>query len=151
MEELKNQRDLAVDKINSACARVVRAISTQSSRPVRKFKDDIQGLFDRFEHLHIQYVTKSRTEILDEENKKYYYDVQNTMLDSVDKADAYLEVEKIAVDNQALQSKFATVNSNGDSILATLEELQKQLYNEDDDQWKPDILTVSAEIVESER
>ena len=151
MDELKNQRDLAVDKINSACARVVRAISTQSSRPVRKFKDDIQGLFDRFEHLHIQYVTKSRTEILDEENKKYYDDVQNTVLDSVDKADAYLEVEKIAVDNQALQSKFATVNSNGDSILATLEELQKQLYNEDDDQWKPDILTVSAEIVESER
>ena len=74
--------------------------------------------------------------------------MQSTVLDSVDKADAYLEVEKIAVDNQALQSKFATVNSNGDSILATLEELQKQLYNEDDNQWKQDILTVSAEIVE---
>lgn len=146
MEELKNQRDLQSDVINTACARLNRAVTAKNSRPVGKFAAEMKVMLEKFDHLHIQYVTKSKTQTSDPENKQYFDGVHNTALDALDKADEYLEVEQFAVNNQALLNKFHAVCNKSDAILISMEELQTQLYAEDE-QWKPDILTVSAEIV----
>ncbi len=121
-----------------------------NSRVVSAASEEITKVFEEFENIHLQYVTKIKGDVADQENKDVYNTVYSSVQDAFLEAEDHFAQERELAENTRLKRKMESLAAGKDAVISQLKDLEEKMYDEGDG-WKPDLLTASAKLVEADR
>jgi len=155
VDELRNSRDLAKVNTEKLIDRLMLAVQGPNERQVKRYLEDMQAQFARFNHAHLLYVTKSKTSLTDPENASVFDPLAAKALTSADAADEYAErrrdEELLASQDRRKRTLKEDFTQEIDMITTHLGDMVRRMKLEGEEAWKPDPPVLTAELVYCEK
>ena len=155
VDELRNSRDLAKVNTEKLIDRLLLAVQGPNERQVKRYQEEMQSQFARFNQAHLLYVTKSKTSLSDPENTSVFDPLAAKALTSAEAADQFADRrrdQELAASQErrkrALREDFTQEN---DMISTHLGDMVRRLKLAGEDAWRPEPALLSSEIAYCEK
>ena len=154
LNELKANRALVVDKIDTLNTKLGNAITSVNKRLVVSARDEMKNLAARFEALHVTTMSKESSDPGSEENMTLFRHVSLKVDTAVDLADDFLEAELNIEAADTMVRKYEELCALGEGVVKELEQLEKSLEwlkQSKDGDFRADVVVVGANVANSDK